>query len=390
MCVATCDAFFFKGDDNICEPCDVCPNGKWAATACSTASDAICSDWTQCPVGTEQDTIPTNVTDRTCKGCASGFYQDEAGKIACKPVTVCRMPNIEDSPPSTTADRVCKCNEVMCKARLDDLFGDLLCREMTSDEHTTFMGACCAGATQQEQHNAVTAMNDYIERHNCEGCTSTCECTRGFTKFDYLITVVNVTNDVFDENGTVTGQATQFAQANGTICRQCPANSFVSLDGDNTCRPVTECIAGTQELRAPTPASDRVCEPCPAGSTDNDSDGATSCVACARGTSYMPQQGKIGACLPATNCPAGKDQLLDATLIDDRICDACDDGKFKATVGQEACRAYTVCDSAQYMEQAPTVIGDTVCANITICEEDEYESTPPSANSNAVCSPLSR
>ena len=63
---------------------------------------------------------------------------------------------------------------------------------------------------------------------------------------------------------------------------------------NRACKPITVCEPGMKTVTEPTYTSDRVCEPCPVGSVDHDSDRSTACETCNAGT-YAPEK-SFGPC----------------------------------------------------------------------------------------------
>lgn len=167
---------------------------------------------------------------------------------------------------------------------VDSTYQDLVCRSPTTAESDAGVALCCDGATEVAYRGIVQTSDVYQLRHNCSGCTSTCECTAGY-----------------------------YLQRGNNNLRQCVAcdgkTGYAAKPGASLCEKVTSCGRGQAEVQAPTPSSDRVCALCSAGTIDHDGDGATSCTSCSAGV-YVPA-GSTGSCsvsLPngmcAKNCRA--------------------------------------------------------------------------------------
>ena len=75
------------------------------------------------------------------------------------------------------------------------------------------------------------------------------------------------------------------------VCGNCSLNSY-AIGG--RCLNVSSCPAGTQITTPATTSTDNVCTLCPAGTTDDDSNGNTPCVPCGPGNYTRP--GSIGQC----------------------------------------------------------------------------------------------
>ena len=184
-------------------------------------------------------------------------------------------------------------------------------------------------------------------------------------------------------------------ETGGNECTACDGlTGFNPLDGQDSCLNVTQCGVGEEEFVAPTPSTDRLCAKCPPGEVDHDASGATACVPCSLGETYMP----IGAqteCLPTTQCKAGEEEFIPATYVSDRLCIACEEGiSFKAEVGQSVgCSAITQCrfPGLEYVAVPATRTSDTVCALITRCDgETQWRSADATLLSDAECSALTQ
>jgi hypothetical protein len=259
------------------------------------------------------------------------------------------------------------CDLQACGELIDRIFLDLVCRLPDSTERGYGVEACCLYLPESTLRGTVRERETYDDRHSCPGCTSGCSCTAGYYA-DAL-------------------------ETGGNVCTACDgATGYNPLSGQDGCLNVTQCGVGEEEAVAPSISSDRLCQKCPAGAIDHDSSGATPCVPCALGETYMP----VGAqteCLPTTQCRAGQEEFIEATYVSDRVCISCDEGvTFKPEAGQSTqCRGITYCrfPSLEYVAVSPTRTSDTVCAPITRCNPDtQWRSADATLLSDAQCSPL--
>eukprot|EP00049_Salpingoeca_infusionum_P005502 m.92811 g.92811 ORF g.92811 m.92811 type:complete len:2840 (+) comp12991_c0_seq1:76-8595(+) len=413
-CVATCPSGTFK-NGNRCDKCTQCPDGEFASTKCSATADAVCSDWKVCQAGSYQSTAGTHLSDAKCTACTEGeSYQPQSGQTACLETTTCSFPKIETVEPSLTTDRICSCDTLTCTKIVNDIFEEHVCAEPDDDQLQEYLGLCCAGITKESITLSIQLSDAYKARHSCDGCTDTCDCTAGFK----LVTDQDSSECVSCVEGT----------------------SFNPTEGETSCLPVSKCGRGTQELAAPTISTDRQCADCPAGTTDADFSGATTCKECGPGT-YAPAQSSgpcsnlacdvgtvdtdsdastpcepctlgVGfqdqtgqtACKPVTSCAAGEEEVRAMTLFADRVCKECVPGTFKSEAGQEhKCQAVTVCQAGFEESQAPTATSDrlcracaedtfkpevgstTVCRAVTTCAAGEEEITAPTSKSDRIC-----
>ena len=67
---------------------------------------------------------------------------------------------------------------------------------------------------------------------------------------------------------------------------------------------------------------------CPPGTSDDDADPKTPCVACKLGSTFVVTAGKVGKCKDVQKCPAGKEAIPEETAKD-VPCDPCGKGKFR-------------------------------------------------------------
>ena len=112
-----------------------------------------------------------------------------------------------------------------------------------------------------------------------------------------------------------------------TPCANCTRGTYTDWPGNiGACRNVTKCAAGTEVSRAPTPARDVACTACAAGTTDHDADPATPCASCSQNTTYADTPGNVGECKPVTQCAVGTEVSRVPTLTRDANCTACPEG----------------------------------------------------------------
>ena len=112
-----------------------------------------------------------------------------------------------------------------------------------------------------------------------------------------------------------------------TPCANCTRGTYTDWPGNTgKCRNVTKCAAGTEVSRAPTPARDVACTACAAGTTDHDSDPATPCARCSQNTTYTDTPANTGECKPVQACPIGTEVSRAPTLTTNANCTACPEG----------------------------------------------------------------
>jgi len=185
----------------------------------------------ECSIGQETSLKPTTTTDRSCKQCSTGFYQDEAGKEVCKVATVCEDTEYEVTAPTSSSNRECG-----------------------------LLTVCEAGFYEATPPTSATNRQ----------CTS---CLQG----------------TFSSS---TGQSV--CEAHSTTCPSGKYQSAAGTPtSDRTCMVVTVCTAGQQTFAEPTNTTDRVCEPCPP-QTFSAQPGTSTCTpfkACAFPVEYIANAG---------------------------------------------------------------------------------------------------
>lgn len=99
---------------------------------------------------------------------------------------------------------------------------------------------------------------------------------------------------------------------------------------------------------------------CPPGTADVDSNPATPCVPCVVGLQYQDTSASL-SCKNVSQCAAGYQQLAAPTALADRVCTQCQAGTYKAVVSSSiACSPVSNCGPGQQQLQAPTMTSDRV------------------------------
>lgn len=132
---------------------------------------------------------------------------------------------------------------------------------------------------------------------------------------------------------------------NAASCTLCPPSTFQASDGQPSCeaaRPT--CEAGTFELQALTPTSNRRCEPCRV--TEDE---------------YQPEADQ-SSCLTLATCAPGTAVEQSPTSIRPRTCTSCLLGtSFSAFSNQPACDAVRSCEPGTEVSAEPTLLADRGC-----------------------------
>lgn len=451
-----------------------------------------CANVTLCAAGEEEAAAPTLSADRVCTACLPGYFKAEAGQAsACQKATVCAPGQTENAAPTPTSDRTCKSCPVetfkplsgsgpctaasQCAANIEYAItaltptADRSCATLTvcgaeeweevaptgsSDRVCSACTVCPNGSTQEPACSAradtvcvgctacvvgleyIAAPCTFDSDRDCQAC-ATCD----YPATEYETAPCHLEGDRTCAQLSQCVQGTQFASVSPTptsnrVCSTltvCVEGSTYETTApttttDRQCSNVASCQAGQQEAAAPTLTSNRVCEACPAGSTDADSSGQTKCILCGAGnyvpkgsqgdcslyrcpagsadvdsdpgtacvacdgtTAYSAQAGST-ACIPVSDCPLGEEELSAPSSVADRTCRGCPGGTFKATTGQDNCTAVQTCDATtEYISVAATPTSDRVCTLLSpACKlaEGEYQSAAPTTTSDRVCTML--
>eukprot|EP00051_Salpingoeca_urceolata_P006478 m.85467 g.85467 ORF g.85467 m.85467 type:complete len:2344 (-) comp14846_c0_seq1:181-7212(-) len=171
-----------------------------------------CESTTVCPLGTEEDTPPTEFSDRGCRPCAQGYFKPAPGLQLCRRHAQPCAPGQYDATPGTTGpnatvDRVC----LPCPAgSYQDTADQLACLTHKTCNPGSFV------ATQP------TAQRD----RQCEACAP----------------------------------GTSSNANNARQCDACAPSSYQPAAGQAVCLPWSApCAAGTEERRPPSATADRSC-----------------------------------------------------------------------------------------------------------------------------------
>eukprot|EP00045_Choanoeca_perplexa_P018407 m.290873 g.290873 ORF g.290873 m.290873 type:complete len:3950 (+) comp17810_c0_seq1:79-11928(+) len=368
-CLPSCPEAYYQDDkSSTCAECEVCQGQQWSSVPCSVNANTICTDWTDCPAGQEQDTQGNATADRTCVSCIEGTtFKATVGQTPCEDVTNCVFPDREKTPPAVSADRTCECDVAGCDVLVNAAFAELLCRAPSPAEAAQRRQDCCNGVSDDTLRDSIRATQDYTNRHACPGCfASVCTCDIGYIQVP-----------------SSSGPA-------GTVCQACNGvTDYNDKTAQTTCNPVKVCDPREQQDAAPTISSDRTCQLCPLGTTDHDSNGATPCQACDLGVSYAPEIGMLGACLSMDQCAAGYEEVLAPTLFSKRQCQICLAGTFKKLAGQDTeCVNTTICKPSEYRAVDATPSSNTVCNNVTSCNSSEWRAAAATDVSDTVCEAL--
>ena len=171
----------------------------------------------------------------------------------------------------------------------------------------------------------------------------------------------------------------------------CPNGTF----GQNgQCISTTQCPPGTMLVAPATSSSNRVCQTCPAGTSDISGNASAPCFQCPAG-GYTPAM-SVGPCSLYV-CNVGTADLDDNPATPCQPCDGVTD--YQGQPGQTFCNNVTVCGPGYQELRPPTAFSDRVCSTcipgqtfrtgafntslmcqpVTVCQIGEAQSIAPTA-----------
>jgi hypothetical protein len=380
--------------DGVCAP--ICVEGAFA-------NGAECTTFTVCEPGTYVAAEGTPMSDRVCSLCSSGTYSRIQNAPSCMPWSVCPAGTYVSNAPSRTINRVCE----SCTAGT-----------MTSGPNQstcTRADECPAGTVKITSGSPTSAPE-------CADCVTGEYCAGGDSPSE------SCTGDKWDDDSdprtacvpkTVCSPGT-FAQRFGTatadrVCVACSSGSYTATENAPTCLPWDDCEAGGYVVNPPSANRNRQCATCPEGTYtyDVNQSACLTTMACPAGTveetaatttsaaictpcmagEFCPGGTAVAtyctsgtwdhdanpatACVPWTNCLAGKYVFVPGSPSSDQECAPCANGQYSDTANSPSCTPWTDCQPSTYVAVPPTAQSDRTCNQ---CDPGTF-SAQPNANS---------
>jgi hypothetical protein len=377
-----------KGQES-CTPCTTCTSTQTVETECSATTNRACVTW--CKPGEKQTKEATKEdgSDRECKPCEAGKYQD----IANHAVTICKT----CSPGSVTDNLVIE--------------GSKSCTACPASKYSDVSTSACQNCEDGSYTNTL------LDR----GASNCTDCGAGTYSADSTVACVacsagSITEIVVGTGavsskattctecaaGQYSGQSTEDCQMCGvgqfsikTECSQCPLGYYQDQSEQTLCK---ECLSGKYQNLAGKSS----CNSCGAGqyASSRDAGSTGGCNNCQRGK-YQSETPSVE--YHCKFCAAGTEFV--STALE---CNTCADGKYqdendKAIAECEFCAAGTEftsttsrCDACngKYQDKndeatatckfcpVGTKFSDptAICSN---CQKGKYQSE--SSKSDAVC-----
>ena len=286
----------------ICDKAIEYDHDKLAHTGCITTTDTCNKQF--------QIVVTNETTGNLCESCPEEHYQhiDDTAE-QCKAWTVCDINNTEvvNVQPSRAVNRVCGC-------ALDHHVAAGTCQQCAEGTRLAGDGKgnaseCCVGAYQSAVGATCTA---YTEN------TTSCNAER---------------------KPFVAGDASK----DTTCAAACNASTHFA-QGTGCVAYISSCGNGTYLSQENTPAAQKQCLPCPAG-TYKDFQGAEACLPCAAGSEVNQDKDQCTACVAETHYDDDKDsstvcaeavancgkgtQLVVMNRTTNNKCEACTAGQFQ-------------------------------------------------------------
>ena len=369
-----------------CEPGSYCAEGAAAALPCAEGSYSSSTSLTsamECaltdqghyaPAGSTQQTLcgpgtfAPNVSMGACVKCAAGTFQDEEGKLTCKPCTAgsyCAEGAAAALPceggsysSSTSLTRAAECT-------LTDqgYYASTGSTQQTpcaagTAQASSGMGSCskCAAGTFQDEEGKLTCKPCTAGSYCAEGAAAALPCEGGSYSSSTSLTRTEECTLTDQGHYASTGSTQQTLCSPGTFapnvsmgaCVKCAAGTFQDEEGKLTCKP---CTAGSYCAEGAAAAL-----PCNEGSYSSSTSltSAEECTLTDQGY-YAPAgstQQKL--CSPGTFAPT---RSMGA-------CDKCAAGTFQDEEGKLTCK---LCTAGSYCAEG--------AAAALPCKEGSYSSS---------------
>ena len=178
------------------------------------------------------------------------------------------------------------------------------------------------------------------------------------------------------------------------------------IPGQNSCREITKCEIGEEEVAKPTTSSDRVCQKCAKGTFRSSLwDQSRPCekwTECLSGqyASKAPTATSDRECLPLNPCKSGSYIEQDASPTSDFVCAKCSQCSSGQTPKPGSCKpdgtsdtqcnaACVVCTKGQYLKEPCAANSPGKCASCSsnVCPLGQFLSGPCTSKGDRSCTP---
>lgn len=286
----------------------------------------------ECPAGTYDD---DGNYETACIDCPAGTYSNSSATIC----TACGV--------GTYAGvRATDCIQCTAGTIDDDSDASTPCVECPANTYSS--GEAATSCTP-----CATDSYSFVRASECESCPNGhywnttaevkdgCDDNRNLT--EYVIQEVNITRNVSVYNNVT--------------------NQTDVINVKETVRQTTETVL--RNSTCDIVDKDSACEPCPPGTSDDDSDVSTPCVACPAGT-YS--DGKATSC---SACPAGTADLDSDPSTE---CVPCGTGTYQPNSGQTVCIDVKECTEERLSPTTISIRNESECGSGGVCRDSSIDS----------------
>ena len=223
-------------------------------------SDRVCEALATCEAGRYIETPHTNTTDRVCGYCdGETFYTDAPNLLECKEFSFCSFGEFVATAGNAASDLVCGA----CNSTYDEYQG------LVNGSANHRATAC--RIKQRCPSGTFVARDDNTRGRQCKACPT----GRHMTEADHVLDKCSK-----HANCPAGEQLANASRTTAGSCEACTPGQFRPTTAEPTCRPQTPCQRDTFASSPPGGSSDRVCSPCPTGTSlalDNHTEAA--CIA---------------------------------------------------------------------------------------------------------------
>lgn len=364
-CVAACPDKTFEGTLNGQAACVACHQN---CDQCDGPGADDCTDCSQttCPAGTQPTSVCTGDVNADCEACPSGTFKAIEGGTTCQPCLAACGPGTElvDGCTASADTSSCRaCQDGVTFSTTTDALPCSACRASCAVGEYSNVTCSASGDAECVACDAGTFKDteDLLPCAPCktscpqgEGATVACSastdvtctpCESGFTKASTAALPCTACATTCLKGFELSGSGS-CTPTTGPTCLPCASGEFQPLDNptEATCVACRTTCAASQELQAT----------CVDGFTDN------TCTTCQPGFfSDANDAAPCQACI--TGCPAGQKLVGECTTSEDRRCEPCDTGTFRAGEGTACTTCRATCPAGSRLNATCTATTDNTC-----------------------------
>ncbi|EGD80478.1 p75 neurotrophin receptor b [Salpingoeca rosetta] len=315
-----------------------------------------CTDTCECSAGFILVYDADSADCLPCDGVTE--FSPSVGGSKCEPIEECERGQEEVSAPTRSSDRVCRdCPAGTIDSDSDGSTGCQMCpagHYTEAGSHGSCSSFTCRAGTHDHDSDAATPCHPCvfgITYQDEEGQTTCKDVTECAPGFEEVQAMTLISD---------------------RVCDECPEGTYKAVSGQGVpCLPVTTCDAGEEETAKPTPTSDRVCSQCELGAT------------------FKPVDGQAESCRPVTQCGPDEEEIREPTRQHDRLCRKCVQDITYRPAGSDTCVPVSRCAASEYISTHATLTTDVQCTAVGKCEFGTFQSQAPTLDSDRECTECS-